>query len=160
MQARSRVEGEPWKVRSPRFCSTHRKSGVSTPLGDRARSAVQLSRQKEITGVRRALSRRGPSIWLPKLGRGRTIDDSGKSAGSAEACRLEAKELVAELEPRERQILASIVGGYSLIRVAGELGVSLEDAIRLKASLMSKLGANVTADLVRIGIHAQVDGDH
>jgi len=91
------------------------------------------------------------------LGRGRTIDDNGKTAGAAEACHLEAKKRVAELEPREREVLECIVGGYSLIRVAGELGVSLEDAVRLKASLMRKLGANVTADLVRIGIYAQVD---
>ena len=80
-------------------------------------------------------------------------------AGSAEASRLEAQELVAALEPDERQALRSIVDGCSLIRIAGQLGVSLEDAVRMKASLMNKLGASATADLVRIGVYARVDAD-
>lgn len=35
-----------------------------------------------------------------------------------------------------------------------------EDAAKVKASLMKKIGANVTADLVRIGVYAQADEEH
>lgn len=78
---------------------------------------------------------------------------------AADSRRLEAEERVATLETDERRALELIVAGHSLVGTAGQLGVTLEDAVRLKASLMRKLGANATADLVRIGIWAQVDPD-
>ena len=142
---------------APRSWSPHGRIGVSIVGAMRVRGAGRLSRHQELTGVRRALSQR--SVWLcpSRLGRDRAIYVNGKTAGTADARRLEAEKLVAELEPRERAGLERIVEGCSLVRIAGELGLSLEEAAQAKASLMSKLGASATADLVRIGLYAQVD---
>ena len=49
--------------------------------------------------------------------------------------------------------------GYSLVKIAGEMGLPLEDTALMKASLMKRLGAKETADLVRIGIYGQTDRD-
>lgn len=57
-------------------------------------------------------------------------------------------------------MLVCVVKGYSLSNAAGELGFTLEEAVRLKDSLMEKLRTKTTADLVRLGIYAQVDEDH
>lgn len=50
------------------------------------------------------------------------------------------------------------MGGYSLVKIAHELGLSLEESVLLKASLMRKLEATTSADLVRIGLYAQDAG--
>lgn len=71
----------------------------------------------------------------------------------------EARRLVATLQPHEHKLLVWLVDGYSLSRAAAELGVSLEDAVRVRSSLMEKLGATITADVVRVGIYAQTDED-
>ena len=68
---------------------------------------------------------------------------------------VEAQQLVASLKGIERQVLARVVEGYSLIRISGEFDISLEDAVRLKTSLMTKLGAATTADLVRVGLYGR-----
>ena len=73
--------------------------------------------------------------------------------------RAEARRLVAGLGSNERCTLKCIVGGYSLEKIASKLGVSLDEAARLKAQLMKQLGATATADLVRVGINAQVYSD-
>ena len=72
----------------------------------------------------------------------------------------QAHRLVATLEPTEHRVLARIAEGYSLAAAAAVLGVSLDDAVQAKASLMKKLGATMTADLVRLGIYAQVHEVH
>lgn len=43
------------------------------------------------------------------------------------------------------------------MKIGGELGLTLEEAALVKLSLMKKLGAKVTADLVRIGVYARMD---
>ena len=67
---------------------------------------------------------------------------------------------MAGLEPGEQQALVCLVRGCSLITIAGELGITLEKAAMLKASLMRKLGAEQTADVIRVGIYARVDEGH
>lgn len=57
-------------------------------------------------------------------------------------------------------MLVCVVKGYSLSNATAELGFTLEDAVRLKASLMEKLRTKTTADLVRLGIYAQADEGH
>ncbi len=69
------------------------------------------------------------------------------------------ERLVAGLASDERRVLKCIVEGYSLVKIASKLGVSLDEAARLKAQLMKQLGAKATADLVRVGIYAQVYSD-
>lgn len=66
---------------------------------------------------------------------------------------------MAELGSVERQALVYLVRGSSLIRIAGEMGISLEETVLVKASLMKKLGALQTADVIRLGIYARVDED-
>lgn len=160
VQARSPVEGGPMDGFPPAIVSALHENGRPKSVRGRTRKKMQLSPRIGITGVNRALSRPGLSIWPPGWGKGRTIYHNRKTAGTEEALYLDAQRQVAGLESREREVLESIVEGHSLIRIAGQLGVSQEDAVRLKASLMSKLGANVTADLVRIGIYAQADRGH
>lgn len=89
----------------------------------------------------------------------RVIATNGAGAETLAALQLEATRRVAELEPTERQALAHLVRGCSLIGIAGQMGKSLEEAVLLKASLMKKLGAHQTADLIRLGIYARVDED-
>lgn len=62
---------------------------------------------------------------------------------------------VSKLEPDERATLNLLTDGCSLIRIAAKLGLPLEKTYQLKSSLMKKLNANSTADLVRVGILAQ-----
>lgn len=86
-------------------------------------------------------------------------DDLPKPDGSAFPVR-QARALVGALDTAERELLASIVAGQSLIMAAGLLGLSLENTVRLKAKLMRKLGASQTADLVRVGLYAGCDEVH
>lgn len=87
------------------------------------------------------------------------ISTNGARGEPLAALQAEATRRVAELESAERQALFYLVRGSSLIRIAGEMGISLEDAVLLKASLMEKLGALQTADVIRLGIYARVDED-
>lgn len=99
------------------------------------------------------LSTLSSDISSAKSIRGCAIAYEAKIAGAAS--REAACQRVAQLEPNERRALERIVDGYSLVKIAGDLGVDLEEAVRLKAFLLRKLGAMTTADLVRIGLYAQ-----
>ena len=57
-------------------------------------------------------------------------------------------------------MLDLIVDGYSLMKIADDLGLPLEETVRTKAGLMRKLEATTTADLVRIGLYAQAEAGH
>jgi FixJ family two-component response regulator len=71
-----------------------------------------------------------------------------------------ASGLIDGLGSDEHRMLDLIVDGYSLIKIAGDLGLPLEETVRTKANLMKKLGATTTADLVRIGLYAQAEEGH
>jgi two-component system response regulator FixJ len=60
--------------------------------------------------------------------------------------------LIAELSPREREVLAGIVAGKLNKVIAHELGISPRTAEVYRAHLMSKTGARTLSDLVRIGL--------
>jgi FixJ family two-component response regulator len=90
-----------------------------------------------------------------KSTRGCAIAYEAKIAGGTTASREAARQRVAQLVSNERRALQRIVDGYSLVKIAGDLGIELEEALRLKASLFRKLGAMTTADLVRVGLYAQ-----
>lgn len=68
----------------------------------------------------------------------------------------DARRLVNQLNPAERRLLYLVVDGSSLIEASVALGMSLEEAARLRSSLMQKLGASRTADLVRVGLYASL----
>lgn len=66
-----------------------------------------------------------------------------------------ARAAVARLSPIEAGILDGIVEGNSSAGIAGKLLLSVEDVNEARDAMMAKLGANATADLVRIGIYAE-----
>lgn len=82
------------------------------------------------------------------------MDDQETCGQEANQDRLNARTLVSSLDPRERSLIHLITQGFSLIQIAGKLGLLLEDVVRLKLSTMKKVSAAHTADLVRIGIYA------
>lgn len=71
--------------------------------------------------------------------------------------RMRAADLVARVSSSEHRVLDLIVDGHSLAKIAGELGLSLQETVLIKAALLRKLKAKTTADLVRIGLYAQAE---
>jgi FixJ family two-component response regulator len=65
-----------------------------------------------------------------------------------------APYLVASLKPLEREFLRGIVAGQSVAAIAAQLHLDRSDAESLRQSLMDRLGASCTADMVRAGIYA------
>ena len=68
----------------------------------------------------------------------------------------EARALVGSLDRPERDVLRQIVAGNSMLRISVHVECPLEDIVKIKAGIMRKLEANTTADLVRMGIYADV----
>jgi two-component system response regulator FixJ len=68
--------------------------------------------------------------------------------------------LIAELSPREREVLTGIVAGKLNKVIAHDLGISPRTAEVYRAHLMTKTGARTLSDLVRIGLLGGLhDGD-
>ena len=84
---------------------------------------------------------------------------TGQNVAGA-ASRMRAADLVARVSSSERRVLDLIVDGHSLIKIADELALSLEEMVLIKTALLRKLEAKTTADLVRIGLYAQAEADH
>lgn len=82
------------------------------------------------------------------------INSDVKKSDGAASRPPEARKLVDRLEPKERDLLSLVVEGYSLLKASVVLGVSLEETARLKVSLLQKLDATRSADLVRVGLYA------
>ena len=72
----------------------------------------------------------------------------------------EAVCLVATLGHQEKQIIACLVSGHSITSIAASLSIDPHSAEHAKQSLMKKLSAGSTADVVRIGIYARVSWPH
>jgi FixJ family two-component response regulator len=69
----------------------------------------------------------------------------------------EAKALVAELSPREREVLVSIVQGRANKETAIELGISSRTVEIHRGNMMRKLRARSTSDAVRLALYAGLD---
>ena len=65
----------------------------------------------------------------------------------------EADDSLARLTQREREVLAEITGGASNKEAGRRLGISPRTIEVHRASIMDKLGAKNTADLVRISLN-------
>ncbi len=77
--------------------------------------------------------------------------------GHAEAHRRDSERrryeaMIAELSPREREVLTGIVAGKLNKVIAHDLGISPRTAEVYRAHLMTKTGARSLSDLVRIGL--------
>ncbi len=68
------------------------------------------------------------------------------------ARRARSLELLRELTPREREVMALVVTGRHNREIGPELGISVRTVEVHKARLMSKLGVDNVADLVRISL--------
>lgn len=71
--------------------------------------------------------------------------------------RQHARERVARLSTRERQILAGIVEGLLNKQIAGRLGLSTRTVELHRAHVMAKTGARSASELVRIACLAEPD---
>lgn len=67
-----------------------------------------------------------------------------------------SREVVASLSPRERDVLKGLVAGGSNKSIALDLGISPRTVEIYRANLMTKTGAAGLADLVRLGIAADI----
>ena len=76
--------------------------------------------------------------------------------GTLERSQLQARDLVRTLEEEELQILTYLVEGWGGRAIAAELEIGLSEFEASKRQLLSKLNAESTSDLVRIGIYADL----
>lgn len=64
-----------------------------------------------------------------------------------------ATRLLDELTPREHEVMNLVVGGYHNREIAEKLSISVRTVEVHKAHVMSKLGVDSVADLVRMSMH-------
>ena len=84
-----------------------------------------------------------------------TIDEAlarARSAHSEQQRRDRSASLLAELTPREREVMELVVVGRHNREIGPALGISVRTVEVHKARLMSKLGVDNVADLVRISL--------
>ncbi|AKU24032.1 response regulator transcription factor [Massilia sp. erpn] len=63
-----------------------------------------------------------------------------------------SRERLNELTPREREVMRLVVGGHHNREIAPQLGISVRTVEVHKGRLMSKLGVDNVADLVRLSL--------
>lgn len=103
------------------------------------------------------LRRRGLSAGVTEQSfrtRARTISKPDPSTAALAHWRTYARGIASSLDDMEQEILREIVAGSSLKQIALKLDLQLAQVEMQKASLMRKLNATTTADLVRVGIYA------
>lgn len=83
----------------------------------------------------------------------------GEADAYAEARRkmVEARNRIAALSPREREVLDWLAEGCSNKMIARELSISPRTVEIHRANMMSKLGARHAAEAVRLKIEAQIE---
>ena len=68
----------------------------------------------------------------------------------------ESQRQVASLSKQEKEILEQLTNGASIRSIAAYFAIDIRDAGRLIEDLMANLSVSSTADLVRIGLEANV----
>jgi two-component system response regulator FixJ len=89
--------------------------------------------------------------------RGRAVLPDGLAAAHPEV--VEAARRMAELSPREREVLGLLVEGKPNKLIAYELGISQRTAEVHRARLMARLGVRSLAEAVRLAIKAELAGN-
>ena len=74
-----------------------------------------------------------------------------------EARRRQAAARIAELTPREREVLEHVVAGKLNKHIAEELAISVKTVEAHRSRLMLKLGADSTAALIRAALESRLD---
>jgi FixJ family two-component response regulator len=69
----------------------------------------------------------------------------------------EARSLIFQLSPREREVLDRLAEGYSNKAIARDLAISPRTVEIHRANMMDKLGARHPADAVRVRLEARLD---
>ena len=72
---------------------------------------------------------------------------------------VEARNKIAMLSPREREVLDWLAEGCSNKMIGRELGISPRTVEIHRANLMSKLGTDHSAQAVRLRLEAKLDED-
>jgi two-component system CheB/CheR fusion protein len=70
----------------------------------------------------------------------------------------DAEGRIADLTPRERQVMALVVAGHGSKRIAANLGISHRTVENHRASIMKTTGAKSLPALVRLALTAAGDG--
>jgi FixJ family two-component response regulator len=84
----------------------------------------------------------------------RRLQQQGDQAAKAMRRKAEARQLVATLTPRERDVLVGLLEGESNKGIAKKLGLSPRTVEIHRGNMMARLNAQSTSDAVRIGIYA------
>lgn len=85
---------------------------------------------------------------------GSQVEIDGDARGPTSMRRIRAADQVRRLSPRQGQILRCVAQGLMNKQIAAELGVAEKTVKMHRAILMSRLGLNTTADLVRLAVEA------
>jgi two-component system, LuxR family, response regulator FixJ len=88
------------------------------------------------------------------LGAIRSALDAAPSDQGESAARAEAEARLAELSPRERDVLQGVVAGKINKVIAHELNISPRTVEVYRANLMAKTGARSVSELMRIALAA------
>jgi FixJ family two-component response regulator len=80
----------------------------------------------------------------------RTAIEKDRSARAARAERSSVGVRVAGLTPRERQVMAHVVGGHLNKQIASDLGIAEKTVKVHRARVMKKMGVASVAELVRL----------
>lgn len=84
------------------------------------------------------------------------IEHESEAYGMARRKMAEARNLIASLTPREREVLDGLAEGRSNKMIARELHISPRTVEIHRANMMSKLGAHHAAEAVRLRIEAHL----
>jgi FixJ family two-component response regulator len=124
---------------------------------------ILLSAHGEVATAVEAM-KAGASDFLQKPCGTQTIIDAVHHAlAQAEAVNIKeerarsAKESMARLTAKEREVLDAVVAGHSNKVIAIDLGISDKAVENRRARLMHKLGAGSVADLVRMVCEVEVE---
>ena len=86
------------------------------------------------------------------------IGDEAEEFSEARRRMIDARNRIAVLSKREREVLDQLMLGGSNKAIARELSISPRTVEIHRANMMSKLGANHAADAVRLRFEAQLEG--
>lgn len=86
------------------------------------------------------------------------IEREAEAYGHARRKMVEARNRIAALSPREREVLDWLAEGRSNKMIARELHISPRTVEIHRANMMNKLGAHHAAEAVRLRIEAHLDG--
>ena len=116
----------------------------------RAGARGYLRKDTEPAELRRAIRAvaRGESFFSPSVARHLSAAIQGDTAPGA-------ADRLAELTPREREVLKGIAQGHTNKEIAAALGLSSRTVESYRESLMRKLGLYTVAELTRLALEAE-----